>query len=256
MTWDQATNGPQLLLTIDPDELNEIKAKEHLFTEPSDTYISFDSAMVFDMSLRQNQVEGRLSSNGLRVANGGFEDDSIRPVLDSFELDMASEPGILTLSFSETVDVSKLNMSLITLQNKFDAILSGAVSLTNLGNVNTVDDSTVISITLHQTDFNQLKLKRIGLSDATTWLVLGDGFVEDMAGGLSVALNNGVSAKQVKALRDDGANGLTLDTVDPRIEVVDLNMNDGTVDVIFSEPVDLSKLNPAKLRIQGKRKDN
>jgi len=262
MTWDTATDGTQLILTIDADELNLIKAKEDLFSEKDKTYISFDSGMVTDMSTSNNQVVARLGSDGLKVAELGFQGDEIMPVLLSFELDMASEPGVLTLSFSETVDISEIDQTLITLQNGFNAQSTGlvdAVPFLHDGTVNTAVDSTEISITLHKTDFHELKLKRIGISDTTTWLVLGDGFVKDMAGGSSVALVDGVTAKKVKT-GDCGGGAvalhscLVLDNVDPRIDVFDVNMNDGTVDIHFTEPVDAASLDASQLRLQGKRK--
>lgn len=250
MAWDQDADGPHLILTIDADELNEIKAKENLFSQESDTYISFSGLMAIDMSLNANQVEAYPAGAALRVAAGGFTDDSVKPELLSFELDMASEPGVLTMTFSETVDISSLQQSLISLQNAFNSLgnANNVVPLENSWVVNTDADSTEISITLHKTDFHQLKLKRVGISETTTYLVLGDGFVVDMAGKLSTALVDGITAKKVKTA------GLVIDNVEPRIDVFDLNMNDGTVDIHFTEPVDKNSLNAAKFRLQGKRK--
>jgi hypothetical protein len=248
--WDSTANGPHLTLTIDSDELNEIKKKTALFTKEADTFISFfNGALVTDMA--GNAVVNILASAAEQVTANGFVNDDIRPQLNAFSLDMASSPGILVLTFSETVDVSTLSMNLITLQNRFaapDNDDSGVAPLVNEGIVTTVGDSTEISITLHKDDFDTLKLKRIGQSELTTYLVLGDGAIYDMATGASVPKVNGVSAIAVKS------GGLILDDVDPVIENFDINLSEGTIDVFFTEPVDKNTLDASKLRLQGKRK--
>ena len=113
------------------------------------------------------------------------------------------------------------------------------------GTITTGEDSTVIDITLDKRDFDAIKLKRIGTADATTYLVLADGTVKDMARATSVPLGNGSTAKQVSIL--------TQDNVQPTLDTFDLNVNTGTIDLYFSEPVESDDLDATKLRLQSKR---
>jgi hypothetical protein len=233
-------NALQIILTLDETELNVLKQLDELFTKKEDTYMRFANDFVRDMA-GVAMVEITLSD--AKRASVYF-DDSTRPEINSFDLDMSSEPGILTLSFSETVDISTLNIDKLALQPAFDHVGDGAVSLTS-GFVATLDDGTSVSIILRKDDFDLLKLNRVGISKDNTWLTARDGAIQDMAGTLSLARENGVTAKQVAKLVED--------TVRPRMEKFDLNLHDGTLGLHFSEPVDAESFNPASFRLQDTR---
>jgi len=241
-------NGPHLVLTFDKDELDAIKKLENLFSldgvigsnDSLDTFISFTSALVKDMS--NNPIQAVSTTLAKRVTT--YTDDTVRPTLESFDLDVSATTGTITLSFSETVDKSELEVKGIRLQNAFSADAANAYTLKG-GTITTTGDSTVMDVTLLKTDLDEIKLKRIGTTKATTYLVLGDGTVKDMAGVTSVPLENGTTAKNVKLL--------TKDDVKPTLDNFDLDMDKGTVDLYFSEPVESDDLDTTKLRLQSKR---
>jgi len=233
-------NALQVILTLDETELNVIKQLDALFTKKEDTFMRFANTFIRDMA---GVAMEEIPQDGAKRATVYF-DDRTRPEIDSFDLDMASEPGVLTLSFSETVDISSLLVDKLSLQPAFAHTGTNAVSLTT-GSVTTSEDGTSMSFVLRKEDFDSLKLNGVGFSKDTTWLTAEDGAILDMAGKTSLARENGVTAKQVSKITEDD--------VQPRMEKFDLNMHDGTIGLYFSEPVDADSFDATNFRLQEKQ---
>jgi len=237
-----SASGPQLLIDLSVDDLNIVKRFEDLFSSSNDSFISFTNALVLDMNA--NPVEEVLPGTPIQTVL--YTTDTTSPIVSSFDVDMAADPGTFTLHFAETVRVASLKMEYITLQTAFNFSRPGSserLSLTG-GNVTTMVDNTSISVTFLKADFDALKLKGYGVSNSSSWLTMDTAAIRDMAGTPSSPLVDGVNALRVSTL--------VLDTTPPQVEFFDLNMNSGKIDLFFSEPVDADSVRVEHFSMQNK----
>lgn len=237
--------GPHVLVRFTELELNRIKQFDVLFSSLDTSFVSFDGLFIKDMA--ENSVTSISNTSALRAAH--YANDTVRPVLRSYSVDMAKDPGELILIFSETVQHTSLNLTRLSFQREFYINRSVATSpirafhqLTG-GTVDTTRDDTTIYVTFSKLDFDRIKLERIGTSNDTTWLVLEDNAVLDMAGVSSGPLVNGVTAMSVATL--------TKDTTSPRINAFDLDMDTGKLDLYLTEPVESNSLYVAGITLQN-----
>ena len=238
--------GMQILVNLTFDDLSALKQRENLATGRDDSYLSFASTFISDMA--GNAIVAIAPSAAQGASN--YIDDTTRPELLSYWLDMATEPGIISFSFSEIVDVSSLRPEIIVLQQgpNTDRNANGtgwhALQQGTMLNATTFDQLTV-TMQLTQHDYETLKLKHIGDNAATTYLSTEAGYVVDMAGEAASALVSGVDARPV--------DNLVIDTTKPRLQYFDVNMNLGTLGFGFSEPMDASTLNTGSVQLQNMR---
>ena len=108
-------NGRFVILNITESDLNDIKKIENLFDDIINSYLRFDYDAIRDMA--GNSITSLDVTEALLASD--FIEDMTRPSLVSFDLNMDDE--VLTLHFRETVDYMTLNLSLITLQQDFNA---------------------------------------------------------------------------------------------------------------------------------------
>jgi hypothetical protein len=189
-----------------------------------------------------------------------FVADMTNPRLTSFDLNMNGATAVLTLHFSETVDVSSLQVGDIVLQaasNIMDA--QYAVALAGCDVTTTADGPDVV-INLSTSKLDALKLQHIALQSSTAWITFADTMVTDVNGLAVIARANGVSALAV-------SSNYTPDTTKPVLEGFEFNMNDGmssswpwlyrsffllgTMTFDFSEPVDAETLMAILLQLQN-----
>lgn len=238
--------GMQILVNLTFDDLSALKQRENLATGRDDSYLSFASTFFSDMA--GNAIVAIAPSAAQGASN--YIDDTTRPELLSYWLDMATEPGIISFSFSEIVDVSSLRPEILVLQQgpNTDRNANGtgwhALQQGTMLNATTFDQLTV-TMQLTQHDYETLKLKHIGDNVPTTYLSTEAGYVVDMAGEAASALVSGVDARPV--------DNLVIDTTKPRLQYFDVNMNLGTLDFGFSEPMDASTLNTGSVQLQNMR---
>ncbi|XP_062519236.1 uncharacterized protein LOC134194325 [Corticium candelabrum] len=222
-----STNGLILKINITKDDLDEIKRKSSLATNNANTYIRVGSGFLEDMN--NNSIIAILESSAVRVSN--FVGDTGRPTLVSFDLDMDS--SLLTLYFDETVDVSSLRVNAMDLQSDSRVdVMADRVSLTGMLN-RTVDD-TIVFILLSLDTMNELKTKRVGTNNSSSWLSLSDVTIKDMAGELVAPLVNGVNVESVTRY--------TTDTTQPRLVDFSIDLTLETILLTFTETVDARTL--------------
>jgi hypothetical protein len=155
-----------------------------------------------------------------------FTRDSTRPVIEQFSFDMTL--GLLTMSFSETMNASSINHSKITLQSSLveHTLVNATVSITN-------DDT--IEITLDSWNLNEVK--RLSplctVADQCKMSVLDD-FGSDM-------FSNGL--KTLDPVEAIAAANITTDKEGPRLDSFSLNINSGIITLTFDETVRSSSLN-------------
>ena len=238
--------GMQIMVNLTFDDLSALKQRENLATGRDNSYLSFTNTFFSDMA--GNAIVAITPETAQGAAN--YIDDTTRPELLSYWLDMATEPGIISFSFSEIVDVSSLRPEIVVLQQgaNTDHTANGTgwhtLQQGTMLNVTTFDQLTV-TMQLTQHDYETLKLKHIGDNASTTYLSTEAGYVVDMAGEGASALVSGVDARPV--------DNLVVDTTKPRLQYFDVNMNTGTLDFGFSEPVDASTLNTGSVQLQNRR---
>ena len=234
-------NGLQVDVYIQFNDLNNIKARDTLFTLRNTSYLYLGPNTVLDMANNPSL----LTPAPIQASN--FYMDTIRPYLVSYSADMNT--GILNLTFSETVNVSSLNVSSIVLQeypavdpadeHSFHRLSYPTVAQSST----TAEDSRFVTITLSQFDLNELKRKEIARTNATLWLVLDELAVLDMNDVPVIALLNGSSARPV--------DQYTTDYTPPSLTASQLNLNNGTITLSFSETVRLSTFNVTQFTLQS-----
>ena len=225
-------DATSLVVNIGKDDMNEIKRITQLARNSNQTYLSFSSALV------ENTFRLPISpisfDNGERVAL--YVPDTSAPVLIELTFNLTSE--VLSLTFDETVDVSTLNVSRVSVQSDVNG--TTAYRLTEARAISAAD-STVVHITMSLNDLHEIKLKRDLATEASnTWIRLRPGAVKDLA-----EQANENEDLVVKATR------YGIDTTSPRLVNFSINMDIGTVAMEFDEPVDRSSLNVPSLAFQS-----
>ena len=131
-------------------QVDEITENLQLATGPHDTYLTLYNASIIDQN--GNVAMATNSSNATQVSN--YTRDMTAPVLLSVTLDLNSE--VVHLTFSETVNVTSLDATQITIQDQARrSSEGGAYTLTD--GINSGLNSTSVSIELTLADTNRLK---------------------------------------------------------------------------------------------------
>ena len=237
-----STNGPVAMVTIGPNDLNEIKKRDILAVSRDTTYVSFPDTLISDMAL--NPVVAVPANEGKRAEMLG--PDTIRPFLVEFSLDLTSE--VLSLTFSETVDLSTLEVTQLTvLQGVFPGIMADSYTLT--GGFAEPVDAPIVDLVLSDPDLNIIKQKyTLAVDENSTFLSITEDAVRDMV-GLKVVPIPSVSAQQVTTFFED--------TITPRLVSFTLDLDGpGQLALTFSETVNADSLDVGGIVQQGKAARN
>ena len=208
-----------VMVTLETFDLNRIKYMLDLATHENNTYISVTPFTIRDMNTNHNDPIMQLM-----VSN--FTADFVRPVLESFVLDMDGA-GMLTLSFSETVDASSVDVTQITLVSD-PAVDTYQYTLSALSYTMSLN-GPILVIHLHISDINMLKIiPQLATSRFATYISITEDLVLDMNNNTNVAINisNALMADDV-----------IMDITDPEIDSFGLDMNEGVLMLNFSETV-------------------
>ena len=236
-------NGLQADVFIQFNDLNNIKARDTLFTSRNTSYLYLGPYTVLDMAYNPSVA----TSPPLPATQ--FYMDIVQPYLVSYAADLNS--GLLNFTFSETVNVSSLEISLLVLQeypsvdpadeHSFHRLTrpTFAVSSTPAA------DSRFVTVSLSVDDLNEIKRKEIGRTNRTLWLVIEEGALFDMNRIPVLPLFNGSSSRPV----DD----YTTDSTRPILITSYIDLNVGMMTLSFSETVRLSTINVTQLTIQSSR---
>ena len=221
--------GLSVIVQITDDDLNEIKRNEMIYTDIYSAYLVIDSKFIRDMA--GNPVTPVIDGEARRAEK--FTDDETMPQLVSFTLNM--DEGYLILTFSETINISSLNLDQFTIQKSSDVNTSLATSSYTLqsSTLYEPEDSTVVFVNISNEDLNQIKSRRIANRPNTTWVVFPSTFVFDQNSQEVGSRDNGLDALQV--LSDD----YTADTTEPVLESYTLDLTQGEILLTFSETVDI-----------------
>ena len=235
-------NGKHVTITLTPRDLNFIKSLTSLFTSPNTSFLSLNEGAILDMRYNPSApIEGFPITK--------FFNDTGEPSLVNFAIDMNS--GKLTLTFSETVDVSTFNMTLFRLQSdsdvpeydtmQFHYFTEETFAFTS--DQENMLDNRIVLVNISLDDLNEIKRKRIAYDISTAWLVIDDGALTDNNLRPVVPLENGVNAKQ--------AGNYTNDAILPELLYFDLSLDSGILTLYFSETVDATTLDVSQITLQS-----
>ena len=170
-------DSTEIYIQLSESDANELK-RLPLATSPDDTYLSVDSTAVQDTS--GNYVMDIFPNEALNTSR--FTEDSLEPQLLSFNFNVST--GELTLSFSETVSASTLDVTSITLQSVANVSTingtDGQYQLT-LQSSSSADNSNILIVTVQGDDLNNIKRDtNLAVSNSSTFLSIQYGAVQDM----------------------------------------------------------------------------
>ena len=244
-----SVNGYEALFNISQQDLNQLKTNR-IGLSSSSSWLVATSLLIRDMT--GNSVNARTTALQARQFTG----DSIAPQLLRFNLSMDS--GLLTLSFSETVDRNSIDVTQITLQSNYSlqsATNSNDQSFTlrSLSSSVTTFDSPIMLVQISTDDLNEIK-KRTNLATNTsnTFLSITNATIRDVFQIPVVPVSS-------PALR---AATFTPDRTQPQLVSFQFDMNAETSEnqvsvgtilltLVFSETVKLSSFNARAITIQS-----
>ena len=232
-------NGPVVVIQLSDEDLNRVKQLPVLATHANYTWIILNSATINDTS--QNPLspvdEPRM------VNRGGFTADDTNPILLSFRLDTLQSLAIV-LTFSETVNVDTLDPTQFEFRvypNETCLLERCTYNLTG-GNVSSID-STEVTINVTQSDLEEIRLvPPLGHSVDSTFLSVSQFAVRDMA-------NLVLDPISLPALP---ASTIGFDLVPPYLMNFNFDLDAGTIELVFSEEVDVSTLVIPRITLQNK----
>ena len=229
-TIPTTSNGLQFIIELSDVDFNALTASFPLATMETNTFITLLGGTVKDM--QGNNNEELPTDNALQVTS--HEEDRMRPIFSSFDLDL--NLGILTVVFSESVNVTSFDPTRVTLQSSSS---SPSHFFTLTGGLVSQDVITTIDVDLQVADLNILK-QTLGLAStgADTYISFTSGLVEDM---------NGNPVEAVGMQEAEAVTLFTEDTTSPRLVTFNMDFNSGIVTIVFDETVDLSTINPSAI---------
>jgi hypothetical protein len=221
--------SPVITVLLDTPELNYIKLFAHSWDS---TYLILSEGSATD----SNGNENLASTSAIQVSI--FTPDTTRPVVVSFGLDLNT--GILILTFSETVNVSTIDITALTIQS--DGSGSGT-SHTLVSGLVASPNSDTVTIFLTQMDLNVIKSDvNLATSQANTFLSFSSSLVQDMYG--SPVVEVGPEGALVVAIYAE-------DVTPPTLVFFDLDLGTRQMNLTFNEPVDISTFDAIQLTLQS-----
>lgn len=148
---------------------------------------------------------------------------------------------MLTLKFSETVQRATLSYQKITLVNQDRSVsmdLKGELPADEFNDI-FAEDGAVLKFRIDTSDSNTIKKDtNIGTSESDTFFIVNQGLVSDMAG-------NGILGSQTLI----NAGVFEPDTLPPVVNSFKINLDEGTLAIIFDEVVQAKTFDPRELTI-------
>ena len=229
-TIPTTSNGLQFLIELSDTDFNALTASFPLATMETNAFITLLEGTVKDM--QGNNIEEIPADNALHVTS--HEEDRMQPTFSSFDFDL--NLGILTIVFSESVNVSSFDPTQITLQSSSS---SPSNFFTLTGGLVTQDASTTIDVDLVVDDLNILKqMVDLASTSTNTYISFSSRLVKDM---------NRNSVKAVGMQEAELVNSFTEDENSPRLLTFSMDFDRGIVTIVFDETVNLSTVNPSAI---------
>ena len=232
---EQSTDGFIAIISLTEDDLNNIKSMTGLATGYSNTFISFPNSTVQDLA--GNDVIGISNTTAMNVSL--FMEDNVSPELSGFALNMNS--GLLTLTFTETVNISSFNASGIVLQNARNRT-EVFYQLTDGTNV-TVVNLTTLNLYLSNDDlFNLQAMLSLAIDEESTYIAIEN---------ITITDSNQNPVEHIPLYDATRATVFVSDTTKPRLDSFNLDMDNLILSLTFSEVVLESSFIPAYITLQN-----
>jgi len=244
----------ELTVILSDADLNEMKRKSICLksSETNKCWLSVADFAVQDMN-QQPLTSATNGEHGKECST--LIEDNIPPALDEFVFDI---DGLLTITFTETVDFSTVELDQLVIQSAACAqsVAGNCASTGNNFRLTKVTgvragssvvgtSNKVLQIQLGLDDKNGIKqIEGLATDQADTFISFSALFAKDMT-GISIAAVEGFAGEQ--------ADDYTSDLVAPTLAFFTIDMS-GTVAQLaltFSETVDASTLKPEKLVLQS-----
>eukprot|EP01135_Chromosphaera_perkinsii_P004992 Nk52_evm1s309 gene=Nk52_evmTU1s309 len=208
----------KFLFEIKTDSLQGLKY------EGSPTTVSLPSGVIADYA--NNTIEATVFGATNVIP------DSTSPTLNGFTIDVTSLS--LELTFSEPMKENSFNSSAL----KLSPNVAGPEYIFAMSVAVVKAQATVVSITVDEIDRNRfLLIQELGVNANSSILDLLPESFTDMNSNPVIPSFNVVPTL------------FTPDTENPRVDSVSININNGTFQVTFSEPVDISTFSDELIRI-------
>ena len=225
-------NDPVVVTFLSFRDINSVKFDEVLATSAANTFLSFTSNLITDMS--GNLV---VPASGVQVSD--FIPDITPPQLVSFDLDLNEE--LLILNFDEIIHRGSFNASGVTLLSSDDPSTAQSVTLSYVDNYNV--NVTEVTVYLGFADLVAIKANADLANNAQdTFLALRADTVQDTSGNPNI---------EISFQAPLAVERFTTDSVSPILNFFDLDLNAGILNLTFSEPVNISSFAPTQITFQS-----
>jgi hypothetical protein len=218
-------NGREVTVQLLDDILDAVKLEAGIASAQSNSVCAVGADSVSDMVANVVTVQEV-------VAASEFVADAIAPELVSFDFDMptSTPPLVLTLTFSEAIDINTFDATGLTLNSNGTSTPTESFTLTGLSSVVSSNLGRVVTGEVTFVDYIGIRDSNelVGRRSSQTVLSMGAATVDDMAGN-SVAI--------VGASDNVTPTSYTADLVRPYIRAFDLDMDSGIAVVVLSEAV-------------------
>ena len=246
---DTATiNSPNISFVLSREQFNSLKDTNNIAKTTNSTYIILEPGACVDASFSRNAYLGQPDasySSPMRVLS--LTQDVIRPFLVSATLDMTTQ--LLSLQFSEIVNIGTFNLHKLTLQSK--AIIDPSTeSLTLSFETSTLlNTANNVSLNIAFTSLGFAKLKlmlRLARSREHSYLSFSDELVRDLGhwptGNAVIPISAGDAFHITVYVPDRSA---------PRLLNWEMDAAYDRITLYFSEPLNLSTLHLPSLSLQS-----
>jgi hypothetical protein len=234
-----STASSTFAFTVDNADLTAIKLSTTALCRSSvgnDCYLKLDSTFIADTSGIDMAAVGEeeflpLRRNRAKTINA----DTTGPILQSFSINMNSAQ--LTLTFDEPILPLFLAATAITLK---DAVSSHVNSYTlTTGTILTTTTGTTVTLQLLAVDINRIKaLRTLAISQASSVMTVTTSLIVDYRNNVNSAVSDLV------------ASAFVADSTSPTLISFDMiNINAGTLQLSFSEPVDTDTISYTQITL-------
>ena len=230
------TTAPHIVtFALTPDDLNEIKHLSELATSTTSTFISITTATVNDFSSNDNVDIPRYSP----LQASDFLPDFTQPQLISFDLNMDSR--VLTLSFTEVINISSFDVTAIMLQSHPFVVFGTFYSLQN--STTAFETLTRVNVFLSDEDANNIKrITSLATSINNTYLSFMNSLVRDTFSNPVRGILNITGIR----VRD-----YTRDATSPVFTSFSFNLTSEILSLTFDETVNAASVQPQLITFQS-----
>jgi hypothetical protein len=241
-------NTDMVNFTLQTSQLDILKSISGTASVPTELYLVLEPNVVTDTARLANAYRGVDATWNAARRITSLLLDSTHPDVTKAELNMMSLHLVIT--FSEIVDISSIDMRYLQLQshesvtldteivNFADPIGSAKIDLNKASIANT-ENSNVVVILFTRDIFDLLKtMNSLGRVHKSTYLSMKYTFIKDLSGN---------PVRTIPFSRARPIDEIFVDKNAPTLLQSILNLNQGTLDLSFSEPMDYSKFDLSRL---------